>query len=82
MVVSYNNVVYWMKNPLTEEALRVLRLLNNLGGAAPCLFSQDFSNEAYLVSRQCITDIHNRLIITEKGLDALDFYDTYRTSTS
>lgn len=68
------NAVYWMRNGLEEETLRVLRRVRD---GEQNFFSQRFE-VAYLISEDCITvDMaEHTLEITEKGTDALEFYDT------
>ena len=68
------NAVYWMRDGLEEEFLRVLRRVRD-GTQA---FSRDRLEVAYLIARECVeADLEARsLKITEKGLDALEFFDT------
>lgn len=69
---SFNNVVYWMNDPLDAGEVIVLRRIKD----GVQRFTSDRLSVAYLVARGCVSaDLETRkLSVTNKGDDALDHY--------
>jgi hypothetical protein len=65
------NIAYWLANPLDEEYLRTLRHIKT--------GTVDHERErfavAYLIALKCVHFDGNNVTITEKGEEALKFYE-------
>lgn len=72
-MISANNVAYWLCHPLDPNYIRVLERVRD--GVQP--FHNNRFEVAYLISLECVeADCENKtLAITEKGEEAIEFYD-------